>query len=152
MWTSMLTLGHSRQFGAGCTHRLRLSWEPGGGARIQVNASVTSVIHCASRRAPNTSSCLGSDLSLWNVHNRGQFGGDFGGPTGAQPCVSTLYDISRHNSRAVWSTASASGAAPPLAPWCWPHCGARLDQPPADAPQVVCVLLVRCTRQHSCLK
>ena len=33
-----------------------------------MNASVTSVIQWASRRTQSTSSCLGSDLSLWNVH------------------------------------------------------------------------------------
>ena len=105
-WTSMLPLGQSGQFGAGCTHRLRLSWEPGGDTRTQVNASVTSVIYCASRKAQNTSSCLGSDLSLWTVHRRGHCGGDFGGPNWAQPCVSPLCDISRH------TTVGLSGRLP----------------------------------------
>ena len=111
MWTIMLTLGHSTHFGAGCTHRLRLSWEPGGETRTQVNASATSVIYWASRRAQNASSCLGSDLSLWNVHKRGHFEGNCGGPTGAQPCVSPLCDITRH------TTVGLSGRLPqPLAP------------------------------------
>ena len=50
-----------------------------------MNASVTSVIHWASRRAQNTSSCLGAGLSVWNVHKSGHVGGDCGGPPGAQP-------------------------------------------------------------------
>ena len=57
------------------------SWEPGGKCRAHVNAKVTYVIYGASRRAQITSSCLGSNLSLWNVHKRGHFGGHFWGST-----------------------------------------------------------------------
>lgn len=37
-----------------------------------------------SKRAQIKTSYLGSDLSLWNMHNSGHFGGDSGGPPGAQ--------------------------------------------------------------------
>ena len=50
------------QDGAGDTHRLRPSWEPGGECRTQTNAKVTSVVFWASRRAQIASRCLGSDL------------------------------------------------------------------------------------------
>ena len=76
----MLALGRSRsgQLGADCTHRPRLSREPRGECRTEISAKVTCVRYWASRRAL-TSSCLRSDLSLWNMHKRGYFGGGFGG-------------------------------------------------------------------------
>ena len=58
-------MGPSWQYGAGDTHRLRLSWEPWGELRKQMNANakVTDVIHWAYRRAQIAWRCLGSDLS-----------------------------------------------------------------------------------------
>ena len=50
------------------------------------------LIYWASRRAQLTSSCLGSDLNLWNMHKRGRFGGDFGGVIRPQPSAETDTD------------------------------------------------------------
>lgn len=42
------------------------------------------VMYWASGTARNASRCIGCDLSRGNMHERGHFGGNLGGPPGAQ--------------------------------------------------------------------
>ena len=47
----------------GYTHRLWLSWKPGGESWTHMNSRVTHGMYWASRRTQTASGCLRSDLS-----------------------------------------------------------------------------------------